>query len=63
MLRRPTKKDGFHHMTVYLPSRRIDEVYKYTAAEVEKYFEIIRSTAHLIIRFARGGGFENATNI
>ena len=50
-------------MTVYLPSRRIDEVYKYTAAEVEKYFEIIRSTAHLIIRFARGGGFENATNI
>ena len=27
------------------------------------HFEIIRSAAHLIIRFARGGGFENAPNI
>ena len=59
----PDEKDGFHHMTIYLPSYRVDEVYKYTAAEVEKYFELVRSTAHLIIRFARGGGFENAPNI
>ena len=59
----PDEKDGFHHMTMYLPSYRVDEVYKYTAAEVEKYLELVRSTAHLIIRFARGGGFENAPNI
>ena len=56
----PDPKDGFHHMTVYLPDYRIEEVYRYTQQEVEKYLEIIRSTAHLIIRFARGGGFENA---
>ncbi|MBR5914627.1 MAG: bis(5'-nucleosyl)-tetraphosphatase (symmetrical) YqeK [Selenomonadaceae bacterium] len=56
----PDSKDGFHHMTVYLPDYRIEEIYRYTQQEVEKYLEIIRSTAHLIIRFARGGGFENA---
>ena len=59
----PDDKNGFHHMTVYLPDYRIDEVHNYTPKEVEKYLEIIRSMAHLIIRFARGGGFENAPNI
>ena len=59
----PDEKDGFHHMTVYLPSYRIDEVHKYTAAEVEKYFEFIRSTAHIILSLAKQGGFENATYI
>ena len=59
----PDSKDGFHHMTVYLPDYRIEEVYRYTQQEVENFLKIIRSTAHLIIRFARGGGFENAPNI
>lgn len=56
----PDEKDVFHHMTVYLPSYRIAEVYNYTFDEVEKYMELIRSTAHLIIQFARQGGFDNA---
>ena len=56
----PDKKDGKHHMTVYLPSYQIAEVYKYTYDEVKEYMELIRSMAHLIIRFAKGGGFENA---
>ena len=59
----PDEKDGFHHMTVYLPSYRVDEVHKYTQAEVEKYFEFIRSTAHIILSLAKQGGFENATYI
>lgn len=59
----PDAKDGFHHMTVYLPSYRIEEVYRYTDREVEKYLEIIRSVAHLLIRFAAQGGFENASYI
>lgn len=56
----PDSKDGFRHMTVYLPDYRIAEVYRYTQQEVENYLAMIRSMAHLIIRFARGGGFENA---
>ncbi len=59
----PDSKDGFHHMTVYLPSYRIEEVYRYTKEEVDRFMEIIRSTAHLIIQFAAQGGFENASYI
>jgi len=56
----PDEVDGSHHMTVYLPSYRIAEVYHYTYDEFSRYMEVIRSMAHLIIRFAKGGGFENA---
>ena len=31
--------------------------------EVEKYIQIIRSTAHLIMEFSREGGFENASGL
>ena len=56
----PDEVDGSHHMTVYLPSYRIDEVYKYTYEEVQKYMQVIKSTAHLIMRFAKYGGIDNA---
>lgn len=51
---------GFHHMTVYLPEYRIAEVSDYTFDDMEKYMKLIRLNSHLIIRFAAGGGFENA---
>lgn len=57
----PDAKDGFHHMTIFLPDYQIEEVYRYTAEEVEYYINFVRSMAHLIIPFAAGGGFENAT--
>ena len=56
----PDAKDCFHHMTVYLPSYRVVEVYKYTKEEVDKYMQFIHRNAHLIIQFAAQGGFENA---
>lgn len=59
----PDSKDGFHHMTIYLPDYQIKEVYNYTADEVAKYVEIVQSMAHLIIPFAAGGGFENASRV
>jgi len=59
----PDEKDCFHHMTVYLPSYRIAEVYNYTYEEFQNYMKVIRSTAHLIMRFAEQGGFDNASAV
>ena len=46
----PDKKDGFHNMTCYLPTY-----------EIKEFMEIIKSTAHLIMEFAKEGGFEHAS--
>lgn len=54
------EKDGFHHLTCYLPSYEITDVYGFDKEEQEKYMEVIRSTAHLIMEFSKDGGFENA---
>lgn len=54
-------KDGFHHMTCYLPAYEVTEVYGFSQDEQERYMEVIRSTAHLIMEFSKGGGFENAS--
>ena len=59
----PDSKDGFHHMTVYLPDYQIEEVYHYNFDEVAYFMELVRSMAHLIIPFAAGGGFENASRV
>lgn len=56
----PDAKDGFHNMTCYLPSYRTEN-HGYTQNELDRYMEIIRSTAHLIIEFARDGGFMHAS--
>lgn len=60
---KPDEKDCFHHMTCYLPEYDVEDVFGFSKKEVEKYLDIIRSTAHLIIEFSREGGFENATGI
>ena len=58
---KPDAKDCFHHMTCYLPGYRIEEVFGLSDRECERYMEVIRSTAHLIMEFAEEGGFENAS--
>ena len=57
----PDAEDGFHNLTCYLPSYKITENHGYTDEEVEKFMEIIKSTAHLIMEFSKEGGFENAS--
>jgi len=54
-------KDGFHDMTCYLPSYEITSVHGFSKEEQDKYMEIIRSTAHLIMEFSKDGGFENTS--
>lgn len=47
----PDERDGFHNMTCYLPSYRV-EINGYTEKEIEYYMDVIKSTAHLIIEVA-----------
>jgi len=58
---KPDEKDCFHHMTCYLPSYHITEVHGFSQNEVDRYMDIIKSMAHLIIQFSKEGGFENAS--
>ena len=57
----PDEKDGFHNMTCYLPTYKIEDVNGYSEEQVENFIEIIKSTAHLLMEFAKEGGFENAS--
>ena len=59
-IEKPDAEDGFHHMTCYLPGYRMEDIYGFSNAEVDRYMEVIRSTAHLIMEFSEEGGFENA---
>ena len=59
---KPDEKDCFHHMTCYLPSYDITEVFGFSEAEKERYLDVIRSAANLIIEFSKDGGFENASS-
>ena len=57
----PDEEKGFLHMTVFLPSYRIEEIYGYDEGMKEKIMDVISSTSHLIIEFSRNGGFEHAS--
>ena len=57
---KPDEKDCFHYATCFLPEYRWEDVSGFSEAEIQKYQEIIASTAHLIMRFAAEGGLENA---
>ena len=60
---KPDEKDCFHHMTCYLPNYSVEDVFGFSEKEQEKYIEIIRSTAHLILEFSKTGGFNYAADI
>ena len=62
-IERPDEKDCFHHMTCYIPGYAVEDISGFGDAEVEKYLDIIHSTAHLILEFSRTGGFDNAAGL
>ena len=53
---------GFNHAVCYLPEYQWTEISGFSNEDIEKYQKILESTAHVIIRFAREGGFNNAAN-
>ena len=60
-IEKPDEKDCFHHMTVFLPSYEITEISGFSKEEVDRYMDVVRSAANLIIEFSKNGGFEHAS--
>lgn len=60
---KPDAKDGFHHASCFLPTYRWEDVKGFSTKEIDRYQEVIESTAHLIMEFAQTGGFENAAGL
>ena len=58
----PDEKDGFHDVTFFLPEHRWSDVHGYSNEELERFKEIIRNNAHLILEFSQKGGVLNAAN-
>lgn len=59
----PDSEVCFRHATCYLPEYRWEDIYEYSQKDIERFEEIIRSTAHLILEFSQKGGLLNASNI
>lgn len=62
-LERPDAELGFRHAACYLPSYAWEDVEGFTQAELDRYQEVIQSTAHLILEFSQEGGFDHAANL
>lgn len=61
-LEKPDAEDCFHHATCYLPGYDWEEIYGFSQTDIDRYQEVIQSTAHLILQFSQEGGFENAAS-
>ena len=61
-IEKPDEKDCFHNAFCILPEYRWEKINGFSADEIKRYQEIIESTAHLIIRFAKEGGVDNAAS-
>ncbi|MDR1668587.1 MAG: hypothetical protein LBR76_01335 [Oscillospiraceae bacterium] len=53
---------GFQSAFCILPEYRWEEIHGFSEAEIGGFLDLLESAAHLIIRFAREGGFEGAAN-
>ena len=60
-IEKPDEKDCFHYATCYLPAYKWEDIFGFSKEEIDKYQKIIESVAHLILEFAKDGGFENAS--
>lgn len=52
-LERPDAQLGFSHATYILPSYTWEDIEGFTQAEIDRYLEVIKSTAHLILEFSQ----------
>lgn len=60
-IEKPDEKYCFRHATCYLPEYKWEDIYHFSDEDIQRYQEIIESTAHLIIEFSQEGGFEHAS--
>ena len=61
-IEKPDEKDCFHHATCWLPGYQWEDIHGFTQNEVSEYQAVIESLSHLILRFAKEGGLENAAS-
>lgn len=59
---KPDETDCFHYGSCILPGYAWSEVFGFTDADLQRYEEILRSTAHLILQFSQEGGFDSASS-
>ena len=62
-IEKPDEKHCFHHAACSLPGYVWSDVYGFSREEIERYLEVIRSVAHLILEFSQKGGFERASGL
>ena len=62
-MEKPDEQDCFHYATCYLPDYQWEDICGLSGAELQRCQDVIESTAHLILRFAADGGFENASGL
>lgn len=62
-LEKPDAADCFHYASCILPGYRWEDVFGFSEEEISRYQEVIESTVHLILQFAKEGGFENAAGL
>lgn len=61
-IEKPDEKYGFRHATCWLPQYRWEDIYEFDQKDIDRFQEIIESTAHLILEFSQEGGFQGASN-
>ena len=59
----PDEKDGFHDATCYLPEHRWTDIHGYTNEQMERFKEIIRNNARLIMEFSQRSGVLSSANL
>lgn len=57
---RPDARDCFHYATCYLPDYAWENISGFSQEDIKRFQDVIQSTAHLILRFSREGGFDGA---
>ncbi len=50
----PDEKVCFRHAVCWLPEYKWEDIYAYSNADIERFQEIIESSAHLIMEFSKG---------
>ena len=53
---------GFQSAECFLPEYRWENNEGFSQEDIKRYDDILKTTAHLIIRFARQGGLGNASS-
>lgn len=60
-IEKPDSKDCFRSASCFIPGYVWKDVKVFSGNEIAKYQEIIESMAHLIVKYAKNGGFENTS--